>query len=493
MDTKSRLFAAVLVIAASAAWAACSEADPIQLDGDDDTSSDDDGVGANTTTSPGTGGMGEHPGTGGSGGGDEPGGGPPTHLDYFEELPVGAEQFAALCARGHGDRFFQWYCAAATPPTITSLETILEGVGLKDPAAPEDMRFVLTGHSSSLVGRRTTVLNPRAVIFSEEVEDYVAVGFVRGDGLAEIAAFDTVNNRINLYLVRAQLPCGDNCTNADRYLPSVESGWQAVDVYFDDDIKNTPLDCLQCHEPGGKGTGKILRMQELQDPWTHFFRDNRGTRLLLDQFQAAHPGEDYAGIPAVQIIDSQPADLEDFIRAAGFGNQPNEFDGDAINNDDPDVTTPNAAWTQLYDRATQGLAISPPFFGINPFDPAKVASAGAAYRAVANGSAGPDTLPDMTDLFAENAKPYLGFVPMMGADAKQIVQHRCGTCHDGRFPGISRDNFKISEFPDQLTAEMKAKVMERINLPVTSRKRMPPIMFSELQAEHVQAIEGALQ
>ena len=124
---------------------------------------------------------------------------------------------------------------------------------------------------------------------------------------------------------------------------------------------------------------------------------------------------------------------EDFIRAAGFGNQPNEFDGDAINNDDPDVTTPNAAWMQLYGRATQGLAISPPFFGINPFDPGKVAAASAAYQSVANGSADPQTLPDLTDLFAESAKPYLGFVPMTGADAKQIVQHRCGTCHDAVF------------------------------------------------------------
>jgi hypothetical protein len=375
---------------------------------------------------------------------------------------------------------------------ITSLEDLLVGVGLKDPENPQQMRFAISGHSSSLVTRRTTVLNPRAIIFSEEVDDYVALGFVRGDGLAEIAAFDTVNGRLNFYLVRTHLGCGDDCTNAERYLPSVEAGWQSVDVYFDDDIKNTPLDCLQCHEPGGEGTGRILRMQELQDPWTHFFRDNRGSRVLLEQFQAAHPDEDYAGIPAAIISESQPADLEDFVRAAGFDEQPNEFLGDDINNDDVDVTTPNATWMALYDRAKEGLAISPPFFGISPYDDAKVSAASAAYLAVATGTAGPETMPDMTDLFDQAALPYLGFLPATGADAVQIVQHRCGSCHDGRFPGISRDNFKISQFPDQLDDEMKAKVLARIKLPATDRKRMPPLMFSELKPEHVQTIEAAL-
>jgi hypothetical protein len=43
-----------------------------------------------------------------------------------------------------------------------------------------------------------------------------------------------------------------------------------------------------------------------------------------------------------------------------------------------------------------------------------------------------------------------------------------------------------------LDDEMKAKVLARIKLPATDRKRMPPLMFSELKPEHVQTIEAAL-
>ena len=49
--------------------------------------------------------------------------------------------------------------------------------------------------------------------------------------------------------------------------------------------------CSQCHQPGGPGTPKILRMQELQFPWIHFlFNEPQGNTYLRSDFHAAHGG-----------------------------------------------------------------------------------------------------------------------------------------------------------------------------------------------------------
>ena len=53
-------------------------------------------------------------------------------------------------------------------------------------------------------------------------------------------------------------------------------------------------------------------MQELQNPWGHWFRNNRnnGQQLLAD-FSAAHEAnETYGGIPGAAITNSDPAQLE---------------------------------------------------------------------------------------------------------------------------------------------------------------------------------------
>src|SRR5450631_3402829 len=68
--------------------------------------------------------------------------------DYLAGLPTGADQEKIVCARGNQDAFAQWYCG--THPVITSLEDVLQGVGLKDPLNPTNMNFAINGHSTSL-------------------------------------------------------------------------------------------------------------------------------------------------------------------------------------------------------------------------------------------------------------------------------------------------------------------------------------------------------
>ena len=440
---------------------------------------------------------------GGSGGGqvdpppvggmDDDWGLEPKRLDYFEPLLKGDAQWSALCSRDNADRVTQFFCQ--TPrPQITSLDDLLVGLRLKDPANPGDMLFAISGHSSSLVTTKTTVINPRAIIFTQPNEpDYVALGFVRGDGFAELAAFDTVNQRINFFLVKIHKACDPDCSNFERFSTEAETNWTGVTVYGDPDIKNTALDCLQCHQPGGLDAPRILRMQELQDPWTHWFRDNRPSNTLLAKFQEYHPGEDYAGIPANRIADSDPADLEDFVRDGGFDNQPNEFQTEQIETElaaNPNAVPPT--WLAQYERSLAGLEISTPFYLISPYDEAKVDAAGLAYREILEGTR-PDTdMPEMTHLFRDDAMAYLGFTAGKDLDAKGIVQHRCGTCHNGLFPGISRNNFDVNDYPDNLPPDMAAKILQRINMPETSRFRMPPLMFSKLTDEQIATIEADL-
>lgn len=422
----------------------------------------------------------------------------PKRLDYFEGLLAGEAQRAALCSRGNADRLSTWWCAE-TKPTVTKLEDVLIGLRLKNPANLGAMRFAISGHSSSLVTRKTTVLNPRAIIFhpaDAAAPDYIALGFVRGDGFAEVAAHDPVKNDINFFLIRFKKACEPDCNNAMKYGPDAEKDWMTVDIYGDQDLKNTVLDCLQCHQPGGLQARRILRMQELQDPWTHWFRDNRPSVALLDQFQAAHPNEDYAGIPANLIRNSDPADLEDFVRGAGFAAQPNEFPTDDVANQlQQNPNQVPAAWMAIYENSLSGQQIAVPFFEISPYDTAKVLAASNAYKEVVIDRTAPEaTLPEMTELFRDDVLGYLSFeASPMVASGRDVVLHRCGTCHTGTFPGISRNNFDINQYPDGLSAEMKAKVLQRIALPKTARLRMPPLLFSELTPNQIGLIQNDLQ
>ena len=212
---------------------------------------------------------------------------------YLAGMPEQEVQRANLCARGNQDDFSNWYCAKKIAPDIHNLEDLLEGVKLKDPANPFSMQFAMNSHSTSVVGRNTSALNPRVVIFTPAVftnapgespnipggtttsstntSGFLALGFARGSHLVEIASFDHVRHDINFYLIHYTKSCDPSCPNSELFTAETESHWTSVTVYGDPDIKNTPLDCLQCHEPGGLGTKRILRMQERQFPWTHWF------------------------------------------------------------------------------------------------------------------------------------------------------------------------------------------------------------------------------
>ncbi|HET6347327.1 MAG TPA: hypothetical protein VFH51_20515 [Myxococcota bacterium] len=440
-------------------------------------------------------------------------------MDYYAKLPAGAPQRQALCGRGNQDRFARWYCAQPSP-TIDSLRTVLTGLALNNRPL-----FAANAASNSVFGRSVSSINPRTIIFSASRVDYCAVGYSRGAGAVEVIGYDPVKKDLNFYLVRYGLACDANrsCSNADRYLESNESGWTTADVYDDTDLKNTALDCLQCHQPGGTGTPRILRMQELLNPWPHWLRANRGSSVLLNQFLAAHlPGavaggrgttvtgsgasdQRYAGIPidsyeTPELSFGDPLAMQlQLIEGFGFNNAPNvvAYDGSKNNGDDPNYRgPPDATWLSAYEQALAGRIMAPPHFGIDPFDPDKVEAAIDGY---ARASAGrPEQMPDVGALYRDGVQPFIGLVAPDAVNGqplsvKQIVTYKCGTCHNGLFPGISRNEFVAGDFPDRLTPAQRAKVIDRINAPDTSPLRMPPALFGDLSRSQKEAIAGALQ
>ncbi len=421
-----------------------------------------------------------------------------TPFNYVASLPHGESQRAALCALERDDRFRRWYCSGSSAPTIDGLAAVLAGVKLGEDGFPQSGdAFAAVAHSTALGPVGASVLNPRVVFLSTFDEtEFAATIFTRGEFVVELAMKDLVHNQINFYLVMYHLACSPDCTTADRHLQAADSGWKDVSVYAERDLQNTPLDCLRCHVPTG-GTGKrILRMHEFNLPWTHWMFPPFGSATLATQFAEAHPAtETYATIPVARLVeDTAPRDLQTFIGIHSDPAQPNEYKGMEINGDDPMVTAPSAAWTAMYEQAKQGKTIdAPPHFAISPFAKDRVAAASTAYRAVASGQAPPSSLPNVTrGLFDDAALRYIGYKPAAGLDARGMVNHVCAPCHDGRFPGMSRDNFRVSDFPDGLSAELRATVAARVGLAKDDPRLMPPVIAAELEAGEIQQIQAAV-
>ena len=86
---------------------------------------------------------------------------------------------------------------------------------------------------------------------------------------------DSRARTLHFYLLHTQPACGPwwNCDVQATFGPGSEAGWQNVTVYAEEDLRDTVLDCLHCHEPGGHdwirgvGTQRVLLMQERGAPW----------------------------------------------------------------------------------------------------------------------------------------------------------------------------------------------------------------------------------
>jgi hypothetical protein len=426
--------------------------------------------------------------------------------DPLGGLPTGTDQWNALCAKHYGDIISAKFCASSAPPTLTSLADLEALLGLTvapDPnnnpySANPNVRVTLIGESTGLGMRSVTPLTPRAFLMTPPSTTgaanptYQVLSFSRGEPLVELVANDPAAGTLRFFLVRFHPACEPNCTFGDLQTPTIESGWTGYTLYDDATIKDTTLDCLACHQPGGPSSHKMLRMQELQNPWGHWFYPERPATLqIVQDFQGAHANEAYAGIPYMNVYNTRPFQMMFMVQNNGFANQPNQFNTLQINSELAASGT-SATWDAVYANAVGGTAIPVPYY-TNPFDATKLQAATTAYNQVIAGSLPPAQMPDISDVFLDSALPDMSVQPKPGLDGHGVLVHMCRMCHNSSLDQtISRANFNIDTLASLPRAE-KDKAIARLQLPDTDAQHMPPKRFHELPPADLAAAISVLQ
>jgi hypothetical protein len=422
-----------------------------------------------------------------------------------ELAALGSRQvtYDRICSRGRGDSFARALCGSGKRPAIRDLKQLLQLVGLG-----EERAFALTGNSTSLVAKSVSPINPRMLVFprvqsgdSQRPQEMTAIGFVRGDQFVEIVSRDNTAGDYNFYVVSFEQKCSyttAGCDLASQLTEEIEHEWTAYSVYDHDDLEPTSFDCMSCHRPGGRGTKRMLRMQELSNPWMHWFpqrfvQRTDSDRTLLAQFSDAHKfDQQYGGIPIATISgaldEGSAAQLEALVRAEGFGDQPNPFDGQIATEM---KAGSSATWQARYSTHLSGQAIAVPYPGLDVTDEAKRNAAVRSYQEVVQGAAPRSGLLDLREVFSSDAQEKLSFVPKPGADGKTVLLQMCARCHDGRSdPMLAKSRFNVLKLAEMSRSE-KDLAITRISS--TDGKVMPPWRVGSLTSEGRQAAIAELQ
>jgi hypothetical protein len=307
------------------------------------------------------------------------------------------------------------------------------------------------------------------------------MAFARGEPFVELVANDPNAQTLRFFLVRFKPACeATGCTYGDLLGPGIESNWVDYTIYDDATIGNTTVDCLNCHQPAGPGTKKILRMQELANPWAHwFYIEHQPNATTMTDYHNAHGTEEYAGIPDASINPSRPLNLQRLVTNNGFGTQPNQFDTTKIEQEMVASGGSSATWSTLYAQTVAGREIPTPYF-TTAVDPVKVASMVTAYQQMRAGTLPVSQLPDIRDTFLDSALPDMSIRPKAGLDGRGILTHMCRMCHNTQLDQtISRAAFDIDRL-DTLTRAEKDEAIKRLRLPTSDRHHMPPTRFHEL-------------
>jgi len=415
-------------------------------------------------------------------------------------LPTRDDQYQKLCGLERGDSFFRAVCTSPRP-AITDMSSLIQVAGLAQNSA-----FALTGNSTSLVKSAVSAVNPRAIIFPRVTEkrerpaELTALGFVRGEPFVEVVSRDTTSGDYNFYLFTFERQCDyqTGCDLASMLTEEIEHGWTAFSIYTEEDVENTSLDCRSCHQPQGFGTPKILRMQELESPWLHWFpqrfvQRTDSDRLLTAQFLEAHSVDAaYAGIPIATIAravdEGSGAQLEALLIAEGQEAQPNVFDP-RIEAQAKDGE-PSPIWEQQFALSLTGEAIGVPYPQADVTDATLRAASIQSYLDVVSGAAPRESLLDLRGLFSEDAKQKLGLIPAPGADGLTVLTQACARCHDGRAnPQLSKSAFNVKALAE-MSRDQKDLAISRLQEPETSNLRMPPWRTGNLPpAELASAIQ----
>lgn len=415
-------------------------------------------------------------------------------------MPPGSDsKRPGFCARTNADRdvVHDLFCADKAP-AIRSLNDLQVALKLA-PSASNDSETVypmLLGHSTALFGRLVSPLNPRAIVLNDDV----VIAFQRGTQHVELISSVLDPSKSHFYLLSFQQACNAQsagCTPGDLYTPRLESDWTSASIYDDEELKNTPADCRQCHQRGL--AAPMLLMRELERPWTHFFDSPltdaatpqpgvRGSDLLQD-FLDARGDELYAGINAMMFDPSFAFILE---QRAG-GRQPLIFEALTIERERyprqadgsfPESPMPSPTWNNAYEAFKRGEQLALPYFEPRVTDAAKLAKLTAAYQSFRKSELAAEKLPDMADIFSDDrhTRAQIGLQTEPDATPAQALIQACGGCHnDVLDQNVTRAKFNIDL--SRMSRQELDLAIKRIGLSRTAEGAMPPSNARQLDSD----------
>jgi hypothetical protein len=414
-------------------------------------------------------------------------------------VAVSNVQRPALCERDAAKDPVRDVFCADEPPAIDSLEDVLKLFEVDsrefdplDPYAFDPTRKVAAlGHSTALSGHVVSPLNPRVILIGESA----LLTFQRGVQRVEIVT-GTAAGELVFYLLTFEQACNqEGCSPGDLYTPKVERDWTRVQLNDDEELKNTPSDCRQCHQRGVEKP-KLL-MRELESPWTHFFfaaqstveefPGPNGSALMLDYIEAKGD-ELYGGVDFALVNEISVFNLERVV-----GEQPLLFDS-ATFDDERWPWTPgegyattmqgSPSWENAYEAFKRGEQLALPYLELRATDPQKQATLAKAYQRYMRGEIEADALPDMGDIHPDDARlrARIGLATEPDATPAEALIQACGACHnDVLDQSLSRARFNIAL--GRMSREEIETAIERIELPASAPGVMPPPEARQLAPE----------
>jgi hypothetical protein len=445
---------------------------------------------------------------------------PPLELKYHSVLtpfPKGEEMRQRLCfgfdaQRAQDfDKVRQAFCQAEVPK-VTSLRELQAALGLAIPDNTASGRefngkpgvtpgWALTGHSTSLVARFVSPINPRVLLFtapkdfSTVIPDFVVMGFVRGDQFVELIAREPKSGKLNFFLVEFTQACnesGGHCSTGHLQSSAIESNWTSITIFDDSHLANTVFDCTHCHQPEGPQSDKMMRLQEMEQPWSHFFRDDTQGQELIQIFKDFHgPDEGVGGIPPHLISSSDPEKLVWLLKAHGFGEQPNGFPSSAVESEVKEGQGPGAKWLAGWTRFIKGETIAFPSWANSILDASKLPEIKTRWQA-AKAAGTWDDRPDLRNALDDRLSPSYGARAPLNATGQELVALACQRCHNQKLDAnLGKSLFRADQKPSERSAFNTKNAIDRLEIlrkDPSNPLAMPPRLFMDLTNEEIDLI-----